>query len=146
MRLTLENQMMRDLAGRLTAEQCSLLKENLLAQEKSISSGSNDVAADFFNLDDQMHRLLYLFSGRERMYESVTKVCSHYDRIRYLSSILNGNHSQSELLEQHRTLYYYLTLGIPLDETASTFYERHMGHWLKDAPQVIASWPEYFTD
>lgn len=146
MRLTLEQRMMKELAGRLTAEQCKRVRENLEAQEQALLSKENDTSTRFFALDDEMHRLLYEFCGRERMYESVNKVCSHYNRIRYLNTTAVGNNEQARLLEQHRTLYYYLTIGMPLDEVAEHFYERHLGRWLKDAPRVIAEYPEYFVD
>ncbi len=146
MRLTLEDRMLRELAGRLTADQCKRLKDNLETQEKVLRDKDSAMNTMFFALDDEMHRMLYEFCGRERMYSSVNKVCSHYNRIRYLNTAAVGNDEQEQLLEQHRTLYYYLTLGMPLDNSADQFYEKHLGRWLKDVHQVIADYPDYFVD
>ncbi len=146
MRLTLEERMLWELAGHLPAEYCKRLKENLQAQEKVLRDKESSMNTAFFAMDDEMHRMLYEFCGRERMYESVDKVCAHYNRIRYLNTAVVGNDEQEQLLEQHRTLYYYLTLGMPLDKAAEQFYEKHLGRWLKDVPHAIANYPQYFAD
>lgn len=145
MRKVLESVLIRDLAGRLSSAQVSLLKENLAAQEAALEAGAERGLTDFFILDDDMHKLLYEFSGWHEIWESVHRVCSHFDRVRYLDTMLNHAYIQP-ILEQHRKLFYYLSLGVPSGEDMDVFCEEHIGRWLVRAEHVIASAPEYFVD
>ena len=146
MRLALEIRMLHELGGRLTAEQGRMLHQNIQAQQEALERRQGNVSAEFFALDDEMHHMLYQFCGRERVYESVSKMCTHYNRIRYLNTSVMGEAEQGQLLEQHRTIYYYLTLGLPVGNEADQFYEQHLGRWLKAARKVVEKFPEYFEE
>ena len=145
MRLVLENVIVQELAGKLSAESIGLLKENLAAQERVLNQRAGSISPEFFFLDDAMHMYLYQFSGRERIGDCVHKMCAHFDRVRYLDSAVSRT-DQNLILEEHKKLYYYLALGIPADVDVSAFCRRHLGRWLECAQAVISAYPDYFVD
>ncbi|MGO5024070.1 GntR family transcriptional regulator [Lawsonibacter sp. LCP25S3_G6] len=145
MRLVLENVIVQELAGKLSADCISLLKENLANQEEVLNKCAGSISPEFFFLDDAMHMFLYKFSGRERIGDCVHKMCAHFDRVRYLDSAVSRP-DQNLILEEHKKLYYYLSLGIPADVDISVFCQRHLGRWLECAQAIISAYPDYFTD
>jgi len=145
MRRVLESVLIRDLAGRLPNDRIDRLKQNLSAQEAAQKAGGKSALVDFFILDDQYHKLIYEFSGWEQIWENTHKVCSHYDRVRYLDTVVNCVDLRL-ILEQHRRLYYYLSVGVPAKDDLDRFCAEHMGRWLEHAEHMLSSCPEYFTD
>lgn len=147
MRQILESAIIQDVAGTLSPEQMALLKENL-DQQKAILDAEGEESesiARFFDLDDQMHRMLYDFSRRHRIWTSMHNLNSHYDRVRYLDTLVNTV-DLGGILEQHTSLYYYLLLGIPGDVDIQNYCKRHLGRFLTDFPRTMAAHPEYFVD
>ncbi len=145
MRRTLETAMVKELAGTFSPEQMRLLKENLDAQEQVLEKNGHRLSMEFFDLDDEMHRMLYQFSHREQIWTMVHRVNSHYDRVRYLDTVVNKV-DQTRMMEQHRDLYYYLLMGIPADVDIAEFFCLHLGRFLKVFPHTVAEHPDYFTD
>lgn len=145
LRKVMESVLIRDLAGKLSSAQVTRLKENTAAQEAALEAGGEKGFVEFFILDDELHNLLYEFSGWLEIGENVRRVCSHFDRIRYLDTVLNHAYLQT-ILEQHRKLFYLLSLGAPAGEDLNAFCEEHIGRWLIRVEQVIMSSPEYFID
>ena len=145
MRCVLESVMIQELASKLSNDQIYRLKSNLTLQEEVLRTSPETKSTDFFLLDDQLHRLIYEFSGRERMWESTHKVCTHYDRIRFLDTVAN-NVDELLILEQHKALYYYLMIGIPENVDINHFCKAHMGRWLEHAQYMLSTYPDYFID
>lgn len=146
MRRVAESAIVEELAGRLSPEQIRLMKENIDRQEAELAGEAVQRVNDrFFELDDEMHRLFYQFSHKERIWTNIHGLCSHYDRIRYLDTLANKV-DQRMLLEQHRMLYYYLMMGIPGDTDILKFHRDHLGHWLNGFPNTYTACREYFTD
>lgn len=145
MRRVLEEAIIKELAGTLSPEQMEKIKENIDRQEEALSGSPGKINDMFFELDDEMHRLLYEFSHRARIWDSVHGLCSHYDRIRYLDTRINAE-KQMMILEQHRVLYYYLMMGIPGNVDLELFYTDHLGRWLDDFRNTYTAFPECFCD
>ncbi|MGN0372889.1 MAG: GntR family transcriptional regulator [Enterocloster sp.] len=145
MRQILEAAIIEEIAGTLTPEQMRLLKDNLEQQERVLRDSSGQPTDEFFDLDDRLHRYLYEFSRRQRIWSATHSLNSHYDRIRYLDTIINTV-DLSKIVEQHNTLYYYLLLGIPGDVDIRKFCRRHLGRFQIDFKKTIASRPGYFVD
>ena len=145
MRQILETAIIQDVAGTLSPEQMALIKKNLDQQREILDNGNELSIPRFFDLDDQMHGMLYDFSRRHRIWTSMHNLNSHYDRVRYLDTLVNTVDLGS-ILEQHNTLYYYLLLGIPGDVDIQNYCKRHLGRFLTDFPNTMAAHPEYFVD
>ena len=119
MRRILETAIIREIAGALSSEQTAALKANL--------------------------ELLYEFSNRNHIWSALHGVNSHYDRVRYLDTVVNDV-DQSAILENHSTLYCYLLMGIPGDVDIAKFCNDHLGRFLLDFQNTITSYPDYFVD
>lgn len=145
MRRVLEEAIIEELAGTLSPEQMGKIKENIDQQEEELSRSPGKINDVFFELDDEMHRFLYEFSHRGRIWDSVHGLCSHYDRIRYLDTRINAE-NQMMIFEQHRELYYYLMMGIPGNVDLELFYTDHLGRWLDDFRNTYTIYREYFCD
>ena len=145
MRQILESAMIEELAGTLSADQMEMFKENIKKQEEELALHVDKISDDFFELDDELHRLLHKFSHRERIWSAMHGLNAHYDRIRYLDTLVNAV-DQMQILEQHKSLYYYLLMGIPFNVDVSKFIEMHQGRFLADFPKTVAAYPEYFVD
>lgn len=87
MRRILETAIIREIAGALSSEQTAALKANLELQRQELARYVDKLSDDFFDLDDDMHRMLYEFSNRNHIWSALHGVNSHYDRVRYLSLI-----------------------------------------------------------
>lgn len=145
MRQILESAIIQEIAGTLDPEQMKLLRANLDKQIALVDQGGADLIENFFELDDRLHRMLFEFSHRERIWSATHSLNSHYDRVRYLDTLVNTV-DLSTLLKQHNTLYYYLLMGIPGDVDISKFCTRHQGRFLPDFQKTIEAHPEYFVD
>lgn len=145
MRQTLEAAMIEELAGTLSSEQMEEVKKNIERQEEDLARHVDRISDDFFEMDDELHRLLYKFSHRERIWSAMHSLNSHYDRIRYLDTLINAV-DQKKILEQHKALYFYLLMGIPFNVNISEFIDMHQGRFLADFPKTVAAYPEYFVD
>lgn len=145
MRQILETAIIEELAGKLNEKQLKELRRNLELQKEELACQKEEISDYFFNLDDEMHWLLFKFSHRERSWRAMHSLKAHYDRIRYLDTMINrGN--QKRILEEHRALYYYLMMGIPSDVSVSEFIKRHQERFLNNFPQTVAANPGYFVD
>lgn len=144
MRQILEAAIIGEIAGCLSREQMVLVRENLKQQEELLA-GPEPSTDQFLDLDDRMHRLLYTFSSRDRIWEAMHALNSHYDRVRYLDTLVNTVDLKT-LQAHHNILYYYLLLGIPGDVDIQKFCHSHLGRFLLDFQRTMEAFPEYFTD
>ena len=145
MRRILEAAIIQEIAGTLSSGQTKAMKNNLELQRQELARNGNELSDDFFDLDDDMHRMLYEFSNRHHIWSALHGVNSHYDRVRYLDTAVNGV-NQSVLLENHNTLYCYLLMGIPGDVDIAKFCSDHLGRFLLDFQNTITTYPDYFVD
>lgn len=145
MRRILESAIVKELAGTLSPEQMRRIRENIDAQGEELKRSKGAVSDRFFEMDNELHRLFYQFSHRERIWISVHSLCSHYDRVRYLDTLANEI-DQSQILEQHENLYYYLMMGIPAGVDMEGFYTEHLGRWLEGFRHIYTAYSGYFTD
>lgn len=145
MRRILESAIVKELAGTLSPEQMRQIRENIDAQGEELKRSKGAVSDRFFEMDNELHRLFYQFSHRERIWTSVHSLCSHYDRVRYLDTLANEI-DQSQILEQHENLYYYLMMGIPAGVDMEGFYTEHLGRWLEGFRHMYTAYSGYFTD
>ncbi len=144
MRQILEAAIITDIAGTLAPDQMQLLKENL-DRQRLLLAGEEPHTEYFIELDDQLHKLLYRFSRRDRIWTAVHSLNSHYDRIRYLDTLVNTV-DLNVVLKHHIDLYYYLLLGIPADVDIQKFCRSHLGRFMLDFQKTIAAHPKYFSD
>lgn len=75
------------------------LKKNLALQEELI--GCEGMERDFHKLDKEFHRIIFEGSKKENVWASITRISTHYNRIRLLSEM---QHNFKEPIAQHRKI------------------------------------------
>lgn len=142
LRSLIEPEIIGRLAGNITSEQVSKLRENLEAQKHAL--GCEDNIDMFFKLDDSFHHLIYIMAGKVRTWYAVKKVSTHYDRIRYLDAIMNHTELKN-IYEQHKKIMEILLLGSSSDFDLKKFYDSHLGTYRKGFQRIYENYPDYFA-
>lgn len=143
-RRVIETAIFRETAGTLSSEQLHQMKENLKLQEQEMNR-ETAMSDYFFELDNELHQMLYEFSHKMDVWQCVHNIGSHYDRVRYLDTKKNDI-NREQILEEHNRIYYYMMMGIPNDVDAEAFVTGHLGRFRRDLPKKIEAYPEYFIE
>ena len=98
-RETLECRAVADAAGLATPADVLALQRRIQDQRSSIADGD---FANFFALDEQMHRHLMLIAGHPFVWQVITSAKAQLDRVRFLS--LEQGTWPAMILEQHATI------------------------------------------
>lgn len=144
MRLMLEVGITEALAGRLTSEQLKAFSDNLALESQAVNKADFSQPSDAFQeLDNDFHELLYTFGGFERVWKAMHTATSHYDRVRYLDTAVNQV-DQGDILQEHKKIFNYLTIGIPSNANLKADYELHLGRFRTGFQKVREVFPGYF--
>ena len=82
MRLCLEGRTVELACEEFSSESMVALRANLQLQRLAISEKN---ASKFFALDEEFHRTIFATCGKERIWEAIRKMGSHFNRVRVLS-------------------------------------------------------------
>lgn len=82
MRLCLEGRTVELACEEFSSESMVALRANLQLQRLAISEKN---ASRFFALDEDFHRIIFATCGKERIWEAIRKMGSHFNRVRVLS-------------------------------------------------------------
>ncbi len=138
MRGILEIAIMKELLFKITLEQLDELKENIDMQQEIIKTGKVDA---FWEIDNEFHRKMFLFAGREYWWNNIKRSEPHYMRFRMLemSSIADID----LLFVQHKTLFLILKdRRLELIEDA---VKAHLSCTTYRLPLLIEKYPDYFV-
>lgn len=135
-RRTLETAVAAELTLSITPQQLSQLEQSLARQETAMEQGELEV---FLREDNDFHRMMYLFAGREETYRIVSNIMPHFDRIRAMT--LHARPGQP-LMEEHRQWLELLRTGDAggLPE----LIRRHLGKYQEYIDSVLEQYKEYF--
>ncbi len=75
------------------------LKKNVALQKGLL--GQSGKEADFHLLDKELHSIIFKANKKEHIWEAITRISTHYNRMRLLSEI---EHNFSEAIKQHETI------------------------------------------
>lgn len=99
MRFTLEKEVLKTACQSFPKEQLRELKRNIVLQEENVAENSEVI--DFYKLDTQFHKILFQGMGKEHVWEAITKLSTHYNRVRVLSEI---EHSYLRAFSEHKDI------------------------------------------
>ena len=99
MRFTLEKEVMKTACMSFPKDELRLLKRNIALQEESVAEGSE--AIEFHKLDTQFHKTLFQAVGKEHVWEAITRLSTHYNRVRVLSEM---EHSYHRAFAEHKDI------------------------------------------
>jgi len=144
MRKILEPALLRGLSGRLTQEQLDAFRVLLERQNVDLQL-DQDAADDFFiSLDNEFHKLLYHYSGYDRIWQAMHNVTSHMDRVRYLDSALCRGNIES-VQKEHELIYKYLMVGLPQDADVEGLFDHHLGMYRENFQKLLERFPSFFV-
>ena len=141
LRLTVEPAIIKQVQGCLSNEDSKRLLENLNLQKEVAETSGN--ANDFLKLDNEFHKIIYEIAGKPLIWSAVRSVNSHFDRVRYMDTIINKA-DLNRIYQQHRWLYDILLIGIYSDSEIDRFYENHLGSFWEKFYTLLEQYPDYF--
>ena len=99
MRFTLEKEVLKLACESFPQDQILELKRNIALQEELL--GQIGVEREFHKLDKKFHQIIYFGNKRENVWDSITRLSTHYNRIRLLSEMA---HSFDVVIDQHKEI------------------------------------------
>ncbi|GMQ61942.1 GntR family transcriptional regulator [Vallitalea maricola] len=142
LRSIIEPDLIKSLMETIHPNQLSILF-NILNQQKKVLNAPDNIDS-FFKLDDLYHKTIYDISGKPHIWTATKKLCSHFDRVRYLDAIINGT-DLSTIFEEHNQIYHYLMIGTSSDFDIHAFYESHLNSFKKRFYDIMKNYPDYFV-
>lgn len=141
LRLTVEPTILKQIQGTISKENSERLYKNLEKQHDIVNT-TKDVD-EFLRLDNGFHKIIYEIAEKSLCYEAVRSVNSHFDRVRYMDTILN-NVDLNRIYQEHKQLYTFLLIGMYSDEEWNHFYEKHVGAFWGKFNSLVERYPEFF--
>lgn len=106
MRFIMEREIAKLACANFPKESLQELKNNLAIQELMV--GQDGRERDFHRLDTEFHRIIFKGVRKENIWSSITRLSTHYNRIRVLSEIEN---TFVEAVKEHREMVNCLEQG-----------------------------------
>ena len=99
MRYTLEKEVLKLACESFPKTSIFDLKKNMVLQEELIGQKGKEIK--FHLLDEEFHQIIYKGNQKENIWEAITRISTHYNRMRLLSEI---RFSYDEVIGQHRKI------------------------------------------
>ena len=99
MRYTLEKAVIKLSCGTLSQETLRELKRNITLQEELVDQKMKGLA--FHQLDTQFHALIFKGNNKEHVWDAITRLSTHYNRMRVLSEM---EHSFENAIMDHKNI------------------------------------------
>lgn len=123
---------------------CSCLSEDdILALEVNLRR--EEMAIDeknyirFYELDEELHKILFVGCGKARIWEHLRRMNSHFNRLRMLSLF---NTDWNRVLNQHRQMVACIVRGD--GPGAEAVMEDHLNKVTFDLVEMVRDYPDYF--
>lgn len=97
MRYTLEKEVLTQACESFPEELVMELEKNIFAQSLIINKPENDI--EFHALDKEFHKLLFLGTNKVHIWDSITSISTHYNRMRLLSEMKSN---KEQIVNQHK--------------------------------------------
>ncbi|MGL5329502.1 MAG: GntR family transcriptional regulator [Peptostreptococcaceae bacterium] len=97
MRYTLEKEVLRQACESFPEDLVMELEKNIFAQSLIINKPDNDI--EFHDLDKEFHKLLFLGTNKVHIWDSITSISTHYNRMRLLSEMKSN---KEQIVNQHK--------------------------------------------
>lgn len=112
------------------------LRENLRMEEKAVADKNY---LRFYELDEELHRILFQGCGKSRIWEHLRRMNSHFNRLRMLSLF---NTDWNRVLNQHRRMVDCIAAGD--GKGAEQVMEEHLNKVTFDLMEMAQDYPDYF--
>lgn len=130
MRTSLEKSALKEAIQSFDSKALFELERNLLTQELLISQNHDEI--DFHTLDQDFHKLIFQGIGKEKVWESIYNISTHYNRVRVL---VERKSNKAHLVSQHKE--YVDIIKSKKGDAIDELVERHIVEPTKKWPQFI---------
>lgn len=139
LRMTLEKAMVELACDMVQEDDFIWLEENLTLQE---FNQKNNVLEKLLELDNELHKKLFVICRKEQIYRVSRGLSIHYDRVRNMEA---GTAVHGEkTIEDHRNLVQ--ALRERNKERAKQIMEIHLDRWLYNEKRLRKEYPQYFKN
>ncbi len=136
MRKCLEKPTVALACSMLSEEDILALQMNLHREERAIEE-KNYIR--FYELDEELHRILFVGCGKSRIWEHLRRMNSHFNRLRMLSLF---NTDWNRVLRQHRRMVECVACGDA--QGAEAVMESHLNKVTFDLVEMVRDYADYF--
>ncbi|MEY8353985.1 GntR family transcriptional regulator [Lachnospiraceae bacterium 54-53] len=139
LRMTLEKAMVELACDMAREEDFLWFEENLTLQEFYLK---NDIFPKLLDLDNELHRKLFVICRKEQIYRVSRGLSIHYDRVRNMEAgaAIHG----LKTVEDHRNLVR--AIRDKDKENAKQIMEVHLDRWLLNEQTLRKEYPQYFKN
>jgi DNA-binding GntR family transcriptional regulator len=120
-----------------TEQDLAKLQENVHLQEYYKANGQ---ISQIMDLDNQLHKALFLIAEKSQVYELVQSMAIHFDRIR---SIALNDIRDLDIVSDHRAIVDAICARDP--QEASQVMKLHLNRCGVDAAAIREKYPQYFV-
>ena len=136
LRKVLEKAVVEDLCGRISEENLQELDRNVQLQEFYLD---NHNPHKVYELDNQFHHLLFVYSNKERIYNMMEGTQGHFDRIR---TLVVYSVKDIKIVEDHKAIVNAIRNN---DRAlAAEIIIKHLSRYKLDQKEIIKKYPDYF--
>lgn len=139
LRLTLEKAMVELACDMAREEDFAWMEENLALQELYMK---NDNPIKLLELDNDLHKRLFVVCHKEQIYRVSQGLSIHFDRVRNTES--GTAPSTARILEDHHSLVQ--AIRDKDKERAKQIIEAHLERWHLNEQRLRREHPRYFKD
>lgn len=137
MRLVMENAILKLACEKIDPKYLDALEHNLEEQRKYLDL---DNAAEFMELDNEFHRLIFESVNKMWSYRIINDQMVHFNRLRALSlKSIKNKYS----LKDHEDILYAIRRKDP--EMAEMLMTRHLTRHLMEKSELLELYPDYFV-
>lgn len=138
MRKILEKEVLKLAVKNFSEEGIKELEKNLKFQ--NIISQVEEDHSELFFLDNEFHRIIYKEVQKEKVWNSIQSLSTHYDRVRFLDAVEKTNLVPT--LEQHREIIDIIK-NKEL-EKVEAMVDLHLSNFKNKIDYLIKKHPDYF--
>ncbi len=146
-RKLLETAIINDVRNVIDEEHKVLLQANIAQQKELLDnyelSNEINIAKDFWNLDNEFHRIIFSAINKEFVWEFILSQSSQFNRFRVISAAIDKD-GLSQKIQDHEAIANYL-FNPSVEIDVNNLYNEHLFSTL-DATiaNLTAKYPDYF--
>ncbi|MGL5625407.1 GntR family transcriptional regulator, partial [Cetobacterium sp.] len=135
MRKIVEREVLKLATQSFSPQAIKELEKNLKFQ--NIIAQIEEDHTELFFLDNDFHRIIYKEVGKERVWEAVQSLSTHYDRVRFLDAIEKTNLVPT--LDQHKEIINIIKNGET--DKVDAMIDKHLSNFKNKIGYLIEKYP-----
>ena len=142
LRVNTECAILKEAVHKANRNDIAMLKDVLSQQKECLSANTIDVN-NFMDLDNEFHKLIYLAADKPWTWTAVSRIVTHYDRIRRMQIRL-GSEALKNSYKEHCEIFNAIMTRSEKD--MNEFMYEHITQGYRNAlPELMEKYPDYFA-